>query len=47
MKYSEAAKLVGEFYLRITLLTLGSRNPRKVDYMVDKALQKAGLGCFC
>ena len=46
MKYSEANRLVNEFYLRVEIATFGNRHPEKIEYYTNKALERAGLGCF-
>lgn len=46
MKYSEAVRLVNEFYLRVEIANIGSRHPERVDYFTGKALEMAGLECF-
>ena len=46
MKYSEANRLVNEFYLRVELATLGNRHPERVEYYTNKALERAGLEFF-
>lgn len=46
MKYSEAKQIVSEFWLKLSLITFGQRNPKKVEYLAEQALLKAGLDCF-
>lgn len=46
LKCSEAVKIVKEFWMRWTLLTLSQRNQDKTDFFAKKALKKAGLGAF-
>lgn len=46
MKCSEARRIVDEFYLRVLCLTLGTRNPQRVEFLTNQALEKAGLEFF-
>lgn len=46
MKYSEANRLVNEFYLRVEIATFGNRHPERVEYYTNRALERAGLGYF-
>lgn len=46
MKYSAAKQIVSDFYMKLSLITFGQRNQKKIDYLAEQALIRAGLECF-
>lgn len=46
MKCSEAKQIIGDFYMKLSLITFGQRNQSKVEYLAERALIRAGLECF-
>lgn len=46
MPCSEARKIVGTFYDELYRRTFGQRHPKKVDFLAEQALKRAGLEFF-
>jgi hypothetical protein len=46
LKCSEAAKIVSEFYEKLSVMTLGATCTQTIEYFANKALKRAGLEFF-